>query len=116
MRFAAPGLTLLAALGLAVTAAPGAQADTVPTTWTTVVNKTSGKCIDAARARADEQMKLVARRAADDEIPRRGAFHRHAAEAAQRRLQCVEAMPSRPIPPVDTRGQVQSRRGKADAV
>jgi Ricin-type beta-trefoil lectin domain len=43
---------MLAALGLAVTAAPGAQADTVPSGWTTVVNKTSGKCIDARAASA----------------------------------------------------------------
>jgi Ricin-type beta-trefoil lectin domain len=53
-RALALGLTssMLAALGLAVTLAPGAQADTVPTAWTTVVNKTSGKCVDARAASA----------------------------------------------------------------
>jgi len=46
---------LLAALGTAVTVAPGAQAaDTPPTGWTTVINKTSGKCVDARAAAATD--------------------------------------------------------------
>jgi len=46
---------MLAALGSAVVLAPGAQAaDTPPTDWTTVINKTSGKCVDARAAAATD--------------------------------------------------------------
>jgi hypothetical protein len=38
------------ATAVAVAAAPGAQADTVPTGWTTVINKGSAKCVDAKAA------------------------------------------------------------------
>ncbi|WP_371477370.1 RICIN domain-containing protein [Kitasatospora sp. NBC_00315] len=46
--------TLLATLGLGLTAAPSAHADTLPTGWTTVVNKASGKCVDARAAAATD--------------------------------------------------------------
>jgi hypothetical protein len=42
--------TMLGTLAVAVAIAPGAQADAVTTAWTTVVNKTSGKCVDARAA------------------------------------------------------------------
>jgi hypothetical protein len=35
---------------VALAAASGAQADVVTTAWTTVINKTSGKCVDARAA------------------------------------------------------------------
>lgn len=46
---------LLATLGLTLGAAPHAQAaDTLPTGWTTVVNKANGKCVDARAAAATD--------------------------------------------------------------
>jgi hypothetical protein len=41
---------VLATVGVGVFVAPGAEADAVPTGWTTVINKTSGKCVDARAA------------------------------------------------------------------
>ena len=41
---------VLATVGAGVFIAPGAEADAVPTAWTTVINKTSGKCVDARAA------------------------------------------------------------------
>ncbi|MCX5215004.1 RICIN domain-containing protein [Kitasatospora sp. NBC_00240] len=46
---------LLATLGLTLGTAPHAQAaDTLPTGWTSVVNKASGKCVDARAAAATD--------------------------------------------------------------
>ena len=45
---------LLATLGVSLTTAPRAHADTLPTGWTTVVNKTTGKCVDARAAAATD--------------------------------------------------------------
>ena len=42
--------TAFAVTGAIVVVAPGAEADAVPSTWTTVTNKASGKCVDARAA------------------------------------------------------------------